>query len=154
MRPGGLSSTPSIERQRRIEEAGRDRMKSFLYTVDTTKSFEAAVEAVERRVAEKNFRVVHTYDVAATPAERHFPRGPVKIIEVCNPRYAGEDLENDTDVESLLTCPIAVYTERGKTFIGTLRPSALITLCPRAGPAGIAVAVEKVVLQIVNAARA
>jgi hypothetical protein len=59
-------------------------MKSFLYTVDTMKSFETAVRAVERKVAEKGFRVVHTYDVAATLADAGCRRGPLKIIEVCN----------------------------------------------------------------------
>jgi hypothetical protein len=40
-------------------------VKKFLYTVEASKSFEAAVEAVEEKVAEKGFSVVHTYDVAS-----------------------------------------------------------------------------------------
>jgi uncharacterized protein (DUF302 family) len=105
-------------------------MKSFLYTVDTAKSFEAAVEAVEQKVAEKNFRVVNTYNVAATLAEQGYPRGPLKIIEVCNARFASEALEKDINVALMLPCPISVYTEGGKTFISTMRPSALVTFSP------------------------
>ena len=91
-------------------------MRSFLHTVDTTKSFEAAVEAVEQKVAEKNFRVVNTYDVAASLAEQGYRRGPLKIIEVCNARFASEALEKDINVALMLPCPISVYTEGGKNF--------------------------------------
>jgi uncharacterized protein (DUF302 family) len=130
-------------------------MKSFLHTVDTPKSFEAAVEAVDAKVAEKNFRVVNTYDVAATLTEQGFPRSPLKIIEVCNARLASEALEKDINVALMLPCPIAVYTEGGKTFISTMRPSALVALCPTSGLEQIAAEVEQLVLQIVDeAARA
>jgi uncharacterized protein (DUF302 family) len=127
-------------------------MKSFLHTVDTQKSFEAAVEAVEVKVAENNFRVVNTYDVAATLTEQGFPRSPLKIIEVCNARYASEALEKDINVALMLPCPIAVYTEAGKTFISTMRPSAMVALCPTSGLDQIAAEVERVVLQIVDEA--
>ena len=130
-------------------------MKSFLHTVDTEKSFEAAVEAVELKVAEHHFRVVNTYDVAATLTEQGFPRSPLKIIEVCNARFASEALEKDINVALMLPCPIAVYTEAGKTFISTMRPSAMVALCPASGLEQIAAEVERVVLQIVDeAARA
>jgi uncharacterized protein (DUF302 family) len=127
-------------------------MKSFLHTVDTQKSFEAAVEAVAAKVAENNFRVVNTYDVAASLTEQGFPRSPLKIIEVCNARYASEALEKDINVALMLPCPIAVYTEAGKTFISTMRPSAMVALCPASGLDQIAAEVERVVLQIVDEA--
>lgn len=130
----------------------QEPMKSFLHTVDTQKSFEAAVEAVDAKVAEKNFRVVNTYDVAATLTEQGFPRSPLKIIEVCNARLASEALDKDINVALMLPCPIAVYTEGGKTFISTMRPSALVALCPASGLEQIAAEVERVVLQIVDEA--
>jgi len=129
-------------------------MRSFLYTVDTTKSFEAAVEAVREKVAEKNFRVVNTYDVASTLAEQGYPRGPLKVIEVCNARFASQALDKDINVALMLPCPIAVYTEGGKTFISTMRPSALVAFSPGSGLEEIATQVEQVVLQIINEARA
>ena len=97
-----------------VQDLVQKSMKSFLHTVDTQKSFEAAVEAVEAKVAENNFRVVNTYDVAATLTEQGFPRSPLKIIEVCNARFASEALEKDINVALMLPCPIAVYTEGGK----------------------------------------
>jgi uncharacterized protein (DUF302 family) len=129
-------------------------MKSFLHTVDTTKSFEAAVEAVQQKVAEKNFRVVNTYDVAASLAEQGYRRGPLKIIEVCNARFASEALEKDINVALMLPCPIAVYTEGGKTFISTMRPLAIVAFSPGSGLEEIATEVERVVLEIIDEARA
>ena len=40
-------------------------MQNFEYTVQTQKSFDDAVSAVERNTAAKGFRVLHTHDVAA-----------------------------------------------------------------------------------------
>ena len=129
-------------------------MRHFLYTVGTMKSFEAAVEAVEEKVEANNFCVMHTYDVAATLAAEGFARGPLKIIEVCSARHADEALKRDVKVAVMLPCAIAVYTEGENTFISTMRPSALAEFSPGSGLEQIAAEMEKIVLQIVNEARA
>ena len=84
-------------------------MKNFQYTVNSNRSFDAAVNAIERKTAEKGFRVLHTHDVAGTLAEKGFVREPLKIIEICNARYANEALNKDVSVALMLPCPIAVY---------------------------------------------
>jgi uncharacterized protein (DUF302 family) len=128
-------------------------MKGFQYTVNSSKSFDAAVSAVEQKTAEKGFRVLHTHDFAGTLAEKGFVREPLKLVEICNARYANEVLNKDVSVALMLPCPIAVYTKDGKTFISTMRPSALADFYPDAGIQGIAAAVEKMVLEIVNEAK-
>jgi uncharacterized protein (DUF302 family) len=128
-------------------------MKNFQYTVNSNKTFEAAVSAVGQKTSEKGFRVLHTHDVAATLAERGFAREPLTIIEICNARYAYEALNKDVSVALMLPCPIAVYSQDGKTFISTMRPSALADFYPDSGIEDIAAAVEKTVLEIVNEAK-
>ena len=128
-------------------------MKNFQYTVNSNKPFEAAVSAVEQKTSEKGFRVLHTHDVAATLAEKGFTREPLTIIEICNARYANEALNKDVSVALLLPCPIVVYAKDGKTFISTMRPSALADFYPDSGIEDIAAAVEKTVLEIVNEAK-
>ncbi len=128
-------------------------MKRFDYTVDTSKSFDEAVKAVEQKSAEKGFRVLHTHDVTATLTEKGFPRAPLKIVEVCNARYASEVLKKDVKISLMLPCPISVYTERGKTFISTMLPTVLADFYPQAGIEGLAAEVEKAVLAIVNEAK-
>jgi uncharacterized protein (DUF302 family) len=128
-------------------------MKNFQYTVNSSKSFDAAVSAVEQKTAEKGFRVLHTHDFAGTLAEKGFVREPLKLVEICNARYANEVLNKDVSVALMLPCPIAVYTKDGKTFISAIRPSALADFYQDSGIQGVAAAVEKIVLEIVNEAK-
>lgn len=128
-------------------------MTQVEYTVETRKPFAEAVKAVEEKAVAKGFGVLHTHDVAATLAAKGFHREPLKIIEVCNARYANQALEKDVRLALMLPCPISVYTERGKTFISTFRPSAIPCFFPQAGVEAIAAEVEKVVFEIVNEAK-
>ncbi len=128
-------------------------MKNFEYTVETGKSFDEAVSAVEQKSAEKGFRVLHTHDVAATLAEKGFPREPLKIVEVCNARYASEVLKKDVKIALMLPCPISVYAQGGKTFISTMLPSTMADFYPKAGVEAIAAEVEKAVVGIIDAAK-
>ena len=128
-------------------------MKNFRYTVNSNRTFAAAVSAVEQKTSEKGFRVLHTHDFAATLAEKGFTREPLTIIEICNARYANEALNKDVTVALMLPCPIAVYLQDGKTFISTMRPSTLVDFYPDAGIEEISAMVEKTVLEIVNEAK-
>jgi uncharacterized protein (DUF302 family) len=128
-------------------------MKEFEYTVTTAKSVDEAALAIERKSAEKGFRVLHTHDVAATLAEKGFPREPLKIVEICNARAASEVLKKDIKMSLMLPCPISVYTQGGKTLISTLLPSSIAEFFPNAGVEAIAAEVEKGVLSIIDEAR-
>lgn len=125
----------------------------FEYTVESSKSVDDAVQAVESTTAEKGFRVLHTHDVAATLAEKGFAREPLKIVEVCNAKYANEVLKADVKIALMLPCPITVYAEGGKTFISTMLPTVLAEFFPDAKIRETAQQVEKAVLAIVNEAK-
>jgi uncharacterized protein (DUF302 family) len=129
-------------------------MKHFEYTIETAKTFDDAVAAIEATSAQKGFRVLHTHDVAATLQEKGFPREPLKIIEICNARYASEVLNKDIRVSVMLPCPISVYKEGEKTKITTLLPTIIAGFFPDAVIDAVASEVEKAVLEIVNAAAA
>ena len=128
-------------------------MKTFEHTVPTQKSFDEAVAAIEKKTGEKGFRVLHTHDVAATLAEKGFKRQPLKIIEICNAKYANQVLEKDVKISLMLPCPISVYVEGGKTYISTLLPSSIAEFFPHAGIEGLASEVEGIVLKIVEESR-
>ncbi len=125
----------------------------FQYTVETSKPFDEAVRSVEDTTAAHGFRVLHTHDVAATLAEKGFPRAPLKIVEVCNAKYASEVLAKDINIALMLPCPIAVYEQSGKTFISTMLPNTLAQFYPNAGIEDTAAKVQKAVLEIVNSAK-
>ncbi len=128
-------------------------MEKFDYTVETKKSFDDAVAAVEAKSKEKGFGVLHVHDVKATLAGKGFDREPLKIIEICNAKYASQVLDRDVKISLMLPCPISVYTQEGKTYISTLRPKMISDFYPQADITTLAAEVDKIVLNIVNEAR-
>lgn len=124
--------------------------KVFDYTVVTKKNFEDAVEAVESKAAEKGFRVLHTHDVAATLAEKGIRREALKIVEICNAKYANEVLDANVKMALMLPCPITIYRQDGKTYISTLLPGILAEFSTDARIAAAAEEIENVVVAIVD----
>jgi uncharacterized protein (DUF302 family) len=129
-------------------------MTALERTFTTEKSFDETVAAIEKKTAEKGFRVLHTHDVAATLREKGFPREPLKVIEICNAKYASQVLEKDVKIALMLPCPISVYVQQGKTRISALLPSAIATFYPDAHVEGPANEVEAIILKIIEEARA
>lgn len=127
-------------------------MTGFEYTVTTDKSFDNVVSAIETKAAENNFRVLHVHDVAATLGEKGFQRDPLKIIEICNAKYADQVLRKDIKLSLMLPCPISVYVQDGKTKISTLLPGSMIEFFPNAGIEDVAKTVEAAVLKIIGEA--
>ncbi|GAB4420562.1 MAG: DUF302 domain-containing protein [Thermodesulfovibrionales bacterium] len=125
-------------------------MEKFDYTVETNKSFDEAVEAIEAKSKEKGFGVLHIHDVKATLASKGFDREPLKIIEICNAKYASEVLSKDIKISLMLPCPISVYVEGGKIYISTLKPRVIADFYPHADIKDIAEEVDRIVLSIVD----
>lgn len=125
-------------------------MNKFEYTVTTGKSFDDAVSAILQKATENNFRVLHTHDIAATLTEKGFPRPPLKVIEICNAKYASKVLEKDVKISLMLPCPISVYVADGRTHISTMLPTFIAQFFPEAGIEGIASEVENIVLKIIK----
>lgn len=127
-------------------------MMEFEYTLETSKGFDDAVASVAAATQEKGFRVLHVHDVQATLAEKGFQRDPLKIVEVCNAKYASQALQADVKIALMLPCPIVVYSEGGRTKISTMRPRVLSAFYPKAGVEKLAADVDDAVISIVQAA--
>jgi uncharacterized protein (DUF302 family) len=127
--------------------------KPIEYTVETQKPFDEAVKAVEEASAHHGFRVLHVHDVAATLAEKGYAREPIKIIEVCNARFASEVLQKDVKTALMLPCPITVYSDHGKTYMSTLLPEVIASFYPEAGIEALSAEVQKIVVAIVDEAK-
>lgn len=125
-------------------------MQKFDYTVETKKSFDEAVSAIEAKSKEKGFGVLHIHDVKATLASKGFDSVPLKVIEICNAKYASEVLSKDIKISLMLPCPISVYVENGRTYISTLRPRVIADFYPEAEIKSIAEEVDEIVLSIVE----
>jgi len=99
------------------------------YIVKTKKSIEHAVTDLKDAVARNKFGVLHIHDLKATMKNKgiDFPN-ECRIFEVCNPQKANAVLTNDMSLNMALPCRISVWEEKGEVFIGTLRPTDLLSV--------------------------
>ncbi|MEE8417995.1 MAG: DUF302 domain-containing protein [candidate division Zixibacteria bacterium] len=95
------------------------------YTTKSKRKFDEAVTRIEEITAAKGFRVLYIHDVKATLQEKGFERGPFKIIEICNARFAHGVLGITEDVGLFMPCKINVYLKDGETVISAVRPSMI-----------------------------
>jgi uncharacterized protein (DUF302 family) len=128
-------------------------MEDFEYTVETERTFDAAVASVEAASLSAGFGVLHVHDVKATLAAKGFERAPLKIIEICNARFAHDALAKDIRVGLMLPCRITVYTHGSKCFLSAFRPTVIKDLLPEAGLERLADEVDGIIRGIVDAAK-
>lgn len=126
---------------------------NFDYTVTTEKPFDRAVEDIQAETAKAGMRVLHVHDVQQTLAEKGFARGPLKIIEICNAKFAYEVLSVDINIGLLMPCKINVYTQDGQTIISGMRPSILSQFFPQAELGEIPQKIEGIVVGIIDSSR-
>ncbi len=99
------------------------------YTVDTPKSFEQASADLDAAVKRHGFGVLHVHDIGNTLRSKgqSFDEG-CRVFEVCNPAQAARVLASDMRMNMALPCRISVYTEKGKTKIGMIKPLDMLTM--------------------------
>jgi len=125
-------------------------VRTFERTLASSRSFDETVAAVEAKAVEEGFRVLYTHDVAATLGEKGFPREPLKIVEICNAKYASTMLERDIRIALMLPCPISIYVAGGRTFLSTMLPTAIGEFFPEARVEDVAALVERTVIEILD----
>ncbi|UOE53042.1 DUF302 domain-containing protein [Cytobacillus oceanisediminis] len=117
---------------------------NFAYTIETEKSIEEAITALETHLEDEKFGVLWTFDIKEKLEEKGFHlEEEFKVLEVCNPQEAERVLKEDKIVGYFLPCKIVVYKEGGKTKIGLPRPSALISMIDNQNLKEMATDIEK-----------
>jgi uncharacterized protein (DUF302 family) len=124
------------------------------YTIESTKPFDATVDAVLAETEAAGFRVQFVHDVSATLAEKGFERERVTIVELCNARYAHAVLAADVKIGLMLPCPIMIYAESGKVVVSTMRPTLIASFFPQADLGSVPADVETVIVGIMDRAAA
>ncbi|HUV99034.1 MAG TPA: DUF302 domain-containing protein [Gallionella sp.] len=125
------------------------------YLVDSNKSFEQAATDLEAAVKRHEFGVLHVHDLGNTLRSKGIVFAEnCKVFEVCNPGQAAKVLGTDMRLNMALPCRISVYTEKGKTMIGMIRPVPMLaSLSQDAALAGIAEEVERKTKAMIEEAR-
>jgi uncharacterized protein (DUF302 family) len=125
------------------------------YIVPTGKTFNQASTDLEAAVLRHGFGVLHVHDLGATLRSKGMAfEEECKVFEVCNPAQAAKVLLVDMRLNMALPCRISVFTEKGVTRIGLIRPVPMLTaLSQDATLLHIAEEVEEKILQMVDEAK-
>ncbi len=122
------------------------------YIVETSKSFKQASTDLESAVTRHSFGVLHVHDLGTTLRSKGIAfEEECKVFEVCNPGQAAKVLSADMRLNMALPCRISVFTEKGKTKIGLIKPvQMLATLSQDAAIVQVAKEVEKKTIQMID----
>lgn len=126
----------------------------FHYTVETNKSVDEAVAALEESLKKYKFGVLWKLDIPAKLQEKGVDfTQPYRVLEVCNPVEAKKVLTQNSLVGYFLPCKVVVYDDHGTTKIGLPKPSVLMGVVNDPGLKEIAEHVETVLIHAVNEAK-
>jgi uncharacterized protein (DUF302 family) len=125
------------------------------YIVETDKLFNQAVADLDLAVISHGFGILHIHDLGATLRSKGIAFAEdCKIFEVCNPAQAAKVLSVDMRLNMALPCRISVFTEKGRTKIGLIKPMQMLSaLSQDAGLVQIAKEVEIKTIQMVDEAK-
>ncbi|MEP6755208.1 MAG: DUF302 domain-containing protein [Chthonomonadales bacterium] len=122
------------------------------YIVETNKSFDQASADLESAVKRHDFGVLHIHDLGTTLRSKGIAfNEQCKVFEVCNPGQAAKVLSTDMRLNMALPCRISVFTEKGKTKIGLIKPLQMLSaLSQDAALVQVAKEVEEKTVQMVD----
>ena len=125
------------------------------YIVESQKLFSQAVTDLEAAVVHHGFGVLHIHDLGATLRSKGIAFAEeCKVFEVCNPGQAATVLATDMRLNMALPCRISVFTEKGTTKIGMIKPAQMLSsLSQDAALAQVANEVEAKTVQMVDEAK-
>ena len=125
------------------------------YIVETQKSFHQASKDLESAVIRNGFGVLHIHDLGTTLRGKGISfEEDCKVFEVCNPAQAAKVLSTDMRLNMALPCRISVYTEKGQTKIGLIKPVPMLgALSQDAALVQVAKEVEEKTIAMVDETR-
>jgi len=125
------------------------------YIVETGKSFDQAAEALESAVKRNGFGGLHVHDLGATLRGKGIAFDEqCKVFEVCNPGQAAKVLSTDMRLNMALPCRISVFTDKGVTKIGLIKPKQMLSaLSQEAELIQVAEEVEEQTIRMVDEAK-
>ena len=97
------------------------------YIVETDKSFDQASADLDAAVKRNGFGVLHVHDLGSTLRSKGIAfEEQCKVFEVCNPAQAAKVLSTDMRLNMALPCRISVFTDKGTTKIGLIKPAQML----------------------------
>ncbi|MDR6225611.1 DUF302 domain-containing protein [Desmospora profundinema] len=128
----------------------------FEYTVETNKSVDEAIRALEDSLTRRKFAVLWKLDIPTKLMEKGIAlEQDFRVLEVCNPDVAKKVLTRNQLGGYFLPCRIVVYrgADTFKTHIGLVRPTVLMELAQDERLDAIAQDVEAALVEAINEAK-
>lgn len=121
----------------------------------TGKSAAQAAADVQAVAKQHSFGTLHVYNLKETLTSKGFPQTEeCFVLEVCNPAQANKVLALDRAMNVALPCRISVYEKEGRTWIGMIRPAAMLALLSESAELKvIADEVEATMVKIIDGAK-
>lgn len=125
------------------------------YIVDSEKSFKQASDDLDAAVKRNGFGVLHIHDLGETLRSKGIEfLEQCRVFEVCNPKQAAKVLSTDMRLNMALPCRISVFTEKGVTKIGLIKPAQMLSsLSDDKELARVAIDVETATIKMVDEAK-
>ncbi|MDY0322415.1 MAG: DUF302 domain-containing protein [Candidatus Carbobacillus sp.] len=129
-------------------------MSEFHYTMQTSKSVDETLQALEHALKEKRFGILWQMDIPHTLQQKgvSYDGGAYRVLEVCNPHEASQALETNLHAGYFLPCKIVVYERDGQTHVGLPRPTVLMHLVNDASLMALAERVEQALTEAIHRA--
>jgi uncharacterized protein (DUF302 family) len=107
-------------------------MKSTQLVIEQRSKFDfgKTVDLLVAEAGRREWNIPAVHDLQQSLAKSGKNVRPVKVIEICKPKYSGQMLElNDERIISvMMPCRISVYEkEDGKTYVGLINAGDLAT---------------------------
>ncbi len=114
--------------------------------------FEGAITKVTEALATEGFGVLTTIDVKATMKKKlDLDYENYTILGACNPEFAHQALEAETEIGLLLPCNVIVYQTGNEVHISAMLPSAAMDAVENDAIADVATAVEEKLKRVIDA---
>ena len=125
------------------------------YDIVTNKPAAQAAADIQTVAKQHGFGTLHVYNLKETLTSKGFPQSKeCYVLEVCNPAQANKVLGLDMRMNVALPCRISVYENEGQTWIGMMRPKAMLVMMSDLPElAKIADEVESTMVKIIDEAK-
>jgi uncharacterized protein (DUF302 family) len=95
--------------------------------------FELTVNSLLEEAGRREWSIPAVHDLQQSIAKSGKHVKPVKVIEICKPKYSGQMLElnNERIISVMMPCRISVYEkDDGKTYVSLINAGALADSMP------------------------
>ncbi|MEK6848707.1 MAG: DUF302 domain-containing protein [Nanoarchaeota archaeon] len=104
--------------------------KEIFYQAESRKSFDETAVALLKEFDKLGWSVFAVYDLQERLASKGFLHKKLKVIEICNAKYASGFLKSDIRMLVCMPCRVGIYEENEKVKVISFAPSLMAEFLP------------------------